>query len=71
MTRRNLAPYWIRAHYGGQCSNPECRRGVKKGEDILYFPATKTFLCCYETCGQRAEREIRENAKDAVLWGEI
>jgi len=69
MTRRNLAPYWIRAHYGGKCSNPQCGRGVKKGEDIFYFPSTKTFLCCYETCGQRAERKIRERAKDTQMYG--
>ena len=24
MARRSNAPYWIKAHYGGKCSNPKC-----------------------------------------------
>ena len=64
MSRRSNAPYWITAHYGGKCSNPQCGRGVKKGEEILYYPATKTFLCCYEPCGQKAQREMDAERQD-------
>ena len=59
---RSTAPYWITAHYGGKCS--KCQRPVKKGEDILYYPATKTFLCCYEPCGQQAQRDMDAERQD-------
>ena len=68
MARRSNAPYWIKAHYGGKCSNPQCGRGVKKGEDILYYPATRTFLCCYETCGQKAQAEMDAERFDQAVY---
>ena len=37
----------------------------KKGDTILYNASTKTFLCCYEPCGQRAQRELDRKAEDA------
>jgi hypothetical protein len=55
--KRNM-PMWLKARYGGKCSNPKCGRGIKKGEEILYYPASKRVLCCYEPCGQRAWREL-------------
>ena len=61
--RQSNAPYWITALYGGKCFR--CGRGVKKGETILYNASTKTFLCCYEPCGQRAQRELDRKAEDA------
>ena len=59
---RSTAPYWITAHSGGKCS--KCQRPVKKGEDILYYPATRTFLCSYEPCGQQAQRDMDAEKQD-------
>lgn len=59
MPRRSKAPYWITTHYGGRCNNPDCRRGIKKGETALYFPATRTLLCSWEPCGPRADEEMK------------
>jgi hypothetical protein len=58
MTRRSNAPYWILTRYGGQCANPRCRRGIKKGEEALYFPDTCRLLCNWEPCGRRAKPEV-------------
>lgn len=66
MARRSNAPYWIKSHYGGKCS--KCGRGVKKGEDILYYPTTKTFLCCYEPCGQQAQRDMDAERQDEAMY---
>ena len=66
--RRSYAPYWIKARYGGQCSNPQCLRGIKKGEDILYYPATKKVLCCYEPCGQQAQRDMDAERQDEETY---
>lgn len=63
---RSNAPYWIKAHYGGKCS--QCGRGVKKGEDILYYPATRTFLCSWEPCGQKAQREMDAEKFDEAMY---
>ena len=65
---KSTRPYWIRANYGGKCSNPKCGRPVKKGEDILYYPATKTFLCCYEPCGQQAQRDLGADDFDQAMY---
>jgi hypothetical protein len=66
--RRSNAPYWIIARYGGRCSNPQCQRGVKKGEEILYYPATKTFLCCYEPCGRKAQTDMDAERFDEAVY---
>lgn len=69
MTRRNLAPYWILTRYGGKCEH--CKLGIKKGEQALYFPDTHKLLCAGNECGRQKERELKENAKDAVMYGAI
>ena len=66
--RRSDRPYWITARYGGKCSNPKCGRPVKKGEEIFYYPATRTFLCCYEPCGQQAARDLAADDQDQLMY---
>jgi hypothetical protein len=41
---------------------------VKKGEDILYYPATRTFLCSWEPCGQKAQREMDAEKFDEAMY---
>ena len=67
--RRSNAPYWIRTRYGGKCES--CRYGIKKGEEALYYPATKTILCAGQECGRRAWREMQEEAFDAKMRGQM
>jgi hypothetical protein len=69
MIRRSLAPYWILARYGGKCDH--CKLGIKKGEQAFYFPGTKKLLCAGQECGRKTENDMRENTRDAILWGAI
>jgi hypothetical protein len=68
MAPRTNAPYWITTHYGGRCD--ECRRGIKKGEDALYFPATKKLLCSFEPCGPKAEQDLQAKRAEQLMYGE-
>ena len=69
MAKRSTAPYWILTRYGGQCANPQCRRGIRKDEEALYFPDTCRLLCNWEPCGRRAELEMRARQYDFLGEG--
>ena len=64
--RRSNAPYWLRTKYGGVCSH--CKLGIKKGEEALYFPATKTLLCAGQECGRQHQRDMDANAFDEAMY---
>jgi hypothetical protein len=62
-------PFWMVAKFGGVCSS--CKLGIKKGESIYYYPATKTVLCSGDGCGKQAERDLAANDFDlAQMAGE-
>ena len=65
MTRRNNTPYWLKTKFGGKCSR--CGLGIKKGEDALYFPSTKTLLCARDPCGKQHERDMRAEDFDIAV----
>jgi len=69
MARRSNAPYWIITHFGGRCHN--CRRGIRKGEQALRFPDSRQLLCCYETCGPRAESELKARAEQEAQFAPL
>jgi hypothetical protein len=66
MTRRNNAPYWIKTRYGGKCNR--CKLGIKKDEEALYYPATKTMLCAGQDCGRQEQRDMEANAFDEAMY---
>ena len=62
MARRNNAPYWLVTRYGGKCDR--CGFGIKKGEDALYFPATRTVMCAGDGCGKAHQRRMDAERQD-------
>lgn len=65
--RRTIAPpHWIIARYGGVCTH--CKLGIKKGENALYFPASRTMLCSGQECGKQYERDAAANAFDEAMY---
>ena len=62
MGRRSNAPYWLITRYGGKCSS--CGFGIKKGEDALYFPATRTVMCAGDGCGKEHQRRMDAERQD-------
>jgi len=65
MRRGNTTPYWIKTKFGGKCSR--CGFGVKKGEDALYFPATRTIMCAGDGCGKQHERDMHAEDFDIAV----
>ena len=39
---RSTRPFWMLSKFGGVCSR--CKLGFKKGEEIFFYPATRTAL---------------------------
>lgn len=66
MTRRSTSPYWIKTRYGGKCER--CKLGIKKGEDALYYPASKTMLCAGQDCGRQEQRDMDANKFDEAMY---
>jgi hypothetical protein len=64
--QRNTAPYWLKTRYGGKCSR--CGFGIKKGEDALYFPATKKVMCAGDGCGKQHQREMDAERQDEAVY---
>lgn len=63
---RTRAPFWLTTKYGGKCSR--CGLGIKKGEQALYYPSTKTLLCQREPCGQQEQRNMDAEKFDETLY---
>ena len=67
MTRRSNAPYWILTRYGGKCDR--CKLGIKKGEEALFYPATRVLLCAGQDCGRKEQRDMELNRIDELMYG--
>jgi hypothetical protein len=67
--QRNNAPYWIKTRYGGTCDH--CKLGIKKGEDVLYYPQGGKVLCAGQECGRQAQRDMDANRQDELtMYGQ-
>jgi hypothetical protein len=55
-------PRWITAKFSSPCSR--CKTTVKKGEQIFYYPASRSVLCHRDECGPKASRELDANVFD-------
>ena len=49
-------PKWIKAKFSSSCHG--CKRTVKKGDDIFYYPIDRTVLCDAPNCGLKASQEF-------------
>jgi hypothetical protein len=66
VSRRNNAPYWLVTRFGGKCC--QCGFGIKKGEDALYFPATKKVMCAGDGCGKQYQRDVEAARFDEEVY---
>ncbi len=63
---RSTRPFWLTAKYGAKCS--KCGFGIKKGEQIFYYPADRKVLCVGDGCGKQAERDLRADDFDQAMY---
>jgi hypothetical protein len=45
MRTRNTTPYLLKAKWPGKCSDSRCSKPIAVGEEVLYFPASRTIVC--------------------------
>lgn len=64
--RRSNAPYWLTTRYGGICDR--CKQAIRKGEEALYYPSTRTTLCAGDSCGKQEQRDMDANAQDEAMY---
>ncbi len=62
---RSTRPYWLKSKFGGKCS--KCGFGIKKGEDIFYYPATKTVFCAGDGCGKKEAAALASDDFDQAM----
>ena len=62
---KNTRPFWLKAKYGAKCS--KCGFGIKKGEDIFYYPATRSVLCAGDGCGKQADQDLKADDFDQAM----
>ena len=53
--RYSRDPYTLTARYASPCAHKGCERGIRPGDSIFYFPATKSAFC-----PEHAEQERRD-----------
>jgi hypothetical protein len=65
-TRYEGDPFWIRAKFNSKCKC--CGGEIKKGDDILYYPKTKSVYCDGAKCGEREYTQFRAIAEDEEAY---
>ena len=63
---RSTRPFWMLSKFGGVCS--KCKEPIKKGENIFYYPSTRSVLCAADNCGKQAERDLRADDFDQAMY---
>ena len=59
-------PYWLAARFSSDCA--KCGRTIKAGEQIYYFPNSKTVFCDADDCGQHEARQINAALQDERMF---
>jgi hypothetical protein len=54
-------PKWISAKFVSQCK--KCNRSIKKGEDIFWYPSTKSVYCNDSNCGQACSKDFTNSVE--------
>ena len=56
MKRYPRDPFWMTAKFGSECSR--CKKTIRKGEQIFYYPNTHSALCNSDDCGKQGQRDL-------------
>lgn len=67
MPRYKNDPRWIRASFDSTCSRKGCAKPIKKGEDVFYYPSSRTCYCKADDCGGQASRDFDAAAQDEAF----
>ena len=63
MSRYRGDPRWITARFSSVCG---CGKRINKGEDILYWPSSRTAQC--KTCGEPEWQDFLSAAADEDVY---
>ena len=66
MRRHRNDPYCTRAKFPGKCH--KCAKTITKGQEIFYYPQSRTVYCDGDKCGQAAAREFTVLAADEDFY---
>ena len=66
MPRFALDPRWITARFASDCSNSACRKPIRKGARIFYFPNGKKAVC--EECGAIEAARFQASGMDEDIY---
>lgn len=55
-------PYWTTARFDSDCAG--CKRRIKRGERIFYYPNGRKAYCGADACGQACSAEFSAAAFD-------
>lgn len=61
-------PYWLRAKFPGSCSR--CKKEIKRGDRIFYYPKTKDVFCDGDPCGAAESRSFEAAAQDEFYYNQ-
>lgn len=53
-------PFWMKAKFAGKCSGTNCNDTISKGQDIFYYPKTKSVFV--GKCADSNYRDYRIHA---------
>jgi hypothetical protein len=59
---RNASPVWMAARFASACA---CRQAIRRGDRILYHPASRTAQC--QTCGKEHQRNLAADDFDLAV----
>jgi len=59
-------PYWLTAKFPSSCSR--CKKEIKKGDKIFYYPRTKDVFCAAGSCGDAESASFEAAAQDEYFY---
>jgi len=64
MPRHKGDPRWITARFNGLCGKKGCGASIHKGDQVFYYPSTRTILA--KECGHahEAARDFEAHRQD-------
>jgi hypothetical protein len=68
MARYKADPRWITTKFATNCARRECKRPIKKGENVFYYPSSKDCYCDNEDCGKQSSREFDASTMDEAIY---
>ena len=58
-------PKWITARRGDTCTG--CKRNIRAGEEVFYYPNSRSVYCNADQCGGAASRDFDACAFDEAM----